>query len=256
MLPSAVRTVLGIAPEIEDLLALLASLSGRPTGSLRQELKEHLASRVFFLLLAELGAAPNFSAIRNRLQTRLRFSQETLDELSTQLADAQASVEAYFTLTGAGIGDLPYTMRRTITQRQRGRCAICGWPFYASTTPERTDADARPTLDHEVPLKLGGDQAPNLRITCGLCNRLKSSAIHIGVHGNVWIDDFVYGDSPSRSAFWTLVRDGRCTRASCEVGPSSGRLFVVRQRNLGPWVPDNCLTLCENHVEVRDALPY
>lgn len=53
------------------------------------------------------------------------------------------------------------------------RCEYCGRPLKVEGGPDDPDLW---TIDHKVPLKLGGDNSvENIAIACNLCNRAKAS---------------------------------------------------------------------------------
>ena len=59
-------------------------------------------------------------------------------------------------------------VKRLLYLNSNGKCAICGEPLLYDNI----------TLDHRVPLKMGGaDTVENLQISCLECNRLKGSLL-------------------------------------------------------------------------------
>lgn len=256
MIPKAVNELLRIYPGLEDLIALLCDLTDRPKQDTELEIKQHLASRVFFLLLGEIASAPNFVVLEERIRSRLQLPQHTLTELADVMATTVTSVDSAGIGRRSSLNDLPYPIRKAIFRRQGNRCAICGWDFSTREIESRSTASAQPTLDHKIPHRIGGDRDDNLWVVCGLCNSIKAENLHVGERGKVWIDNHVYMHRLQAVAFWTLMRDGRCKELNCGKEPSVSRLFVIRARNRGAWVLDSCTTRCEEHVIKDDAIVY
>jgi 5-methylcytosine-specific restriction endonuclease McrA len=247
-----VNEVLRRASSVEELLALLADLSGRSQDALREEVAAHLAGRVAFLLLGEVLGAANYSAIEARVGRR--FRDDDIASLATELAQTAAWIETSSVGRKVSIRDLPYPLRQRVLAGQGNRCAVCGWCFADDTPAWRVVEECKATLDHKTPFRLGGDCLENLWILCGLCNLLKESRTHVGEHGRVWINNHVYYEGQRPVAFWTLRRDLRCTE--CGRGPDSVRLRVRRRLESGAWVVDNCLTLCTQHPDVGGAFDF
>lgn len=251
---SLVKEILRRTSSLDDLIALLADLSGRPADVVRTELVEHLGTRVAFLLLGEALSAPNYSAIEARVERRFNGDTETVRELASELARTVACIEAADVSRKASLRDLPYPLRQRLFRHQRNRCGICGWCFADDTPKWRAPEECLATLDHRTPFRLGGDCLENLWILCGLCNLLKESRLHVGEHGRIWINNHVYYEGTRPVAFWTLQRDSGCTL--CGRGPDSSRLRVRRRHEAGAWVVDNCQTLCVEHDDAGGAIDY
>lgn len=251
-----VKELLRLQPELDDLIVVLADLTSRSTDEIRREIEEHVAWRTIFVLLGLLETAPNFDALEKRAMTLLgrRISDST--DLIGSLATTLLEIEAAQLVPRTSIRDLTHTRRQALLEAQGYRCAVCGWDF-SDPTPETTNGSHRdPTLDHKIPIRLGGDGRLNLWILCNLCNSIKREYVHVGETGPVWIDNHVYWGREKATAFWTMYRDRSCTEAECEDGPQRGRMRVVRRGDRGPWVLDNCLTKCSVHVRRNQSLPY
>jgi len=256
MLPEVVEALLRLYPRQEDLVSTLAVLTGQDSSVTERELQEHLAARIAFLLIGETAGAQSFPAIATRLAQRLNVDPTRAHGFAEVLARAVVFLDAAEAGTPSGLRDLPYPQRRAMLLRQGGRCGICGWKFGSTDPSQRLPSDTSPTLDHRVPHRLGGDHDANLWILCGLCNTIKQAAIHIGEHGRVWTNNYVYGINPKRVAFWVLRRDRRCTFSKCGLGPKEARLYIVKSWESGPWVVDNCVSVCSDHRHDHDALEY
>ena len=253
MLPEGVHQVLHAYPDLAGLVRLLGELSEQSDAALEQELKEHVAARVFFLLLGEVASAPNYDLLETRLDRKLRLPRHQLAPIAEAVARALASLHAGSPTRKASLRDLPYPTRRQLLSRQGQRCGICGW-LFSPPSATREPQHGSPTLDHRIPAKFGGERLENLWIACGLCNAIKGSTIHIGEHGRTWIGNHAYFDNRKVVAFWTLVRDRQCR--VCGRTPTTVRLFVARAHKQGPYTVDNCVTQCEEHVDARDAIEY
>lgn len=261
MLPEPAKCLLESSAGIADLVGLLSRLSGRSTDETVTELREHLASRIFFLLLSDIATASSYTTIERRVSSRLEGTTHDPKRVSTLLAETLGRIEASSVARRSSLGDLPYPTRRSLFDRQNNRCAVCGWSFSTFPLPShRSSTEAEATLDHIIPFRLGGDRRENLGVLCGLCNSIKNAAIHVGERGRVWIDNFIYGQTRvnyRRSvAFWTLARDKVCRWDSCNNGAFDGQLFAVRRDNTGGWVLDNCVTCCSLHLGEFEALDY
>lgn len=256
MIPKAIDELIRIYPDLKDLIALLGNLTDRPTQDTELEIKQHLAARVFFLLLGEVANAPNFVVLEERIRSRLQLPQHKLTDLTDVMATTVTSVDSASIGRRSSLNDLPHPIRKTLFRNQGNRCAICGWNFLIKNLESRTPVTAQPTLDHKIPHRIGGDRDDNLWILCGLCNSIKAENLHVGERGKVWIDNHIYMHRLQAVAFWTCMRDGQCKEPNCGKEPNTSRLFVVRRRNRGAWVLDNCETRCEEHVRKDNAIVY
>jgi 5-methylcytosine-specific restriction endonuclease McrA len=256
VLPAAVNEILDLKPQLGDLLELLSELTGRSVDENMREIQEHVAARVFFLLLGDISDAPNFEILSGRISRRLGIPASQITSLVEALVQALLNTGASEVGRRRSVRDLPYTSRRELYERQGHRCAVCGWDFRGVPGVDRTEAEAKATLDHVVSYRLGGDYMTNLSIVCGLCNSVKGASIHVGEHGRVWIGNHVYWASERTAAFWTFLRDRRCRRPTCARDASTARLYAVRWENRGPWTLDNLITSCEEHRRVADAVRY
>lgn len=256
MLPTAVNEVLRFRPRLSGLLELLSDLTGRDIVEGTREIEEHVAARIFFLLLGEIADAPNFDLVTTRVAQRLHVSASEVADLATSLVDALLNGNASEVGRRESISDLSYRKRGELFTRQGYRCAVCGWDFRVAPGAERTDTEAKATLDHIVSYRLGGDHMRNLWIICGLCNGIKGACLHVGEYGRVWIGNHVYWTSPRTTAFWTFLRDRRCRITSCARGPNVTRLYAVRQRRRGARTLDNLISHCDAHREEADAIHY
>jgi hypothetical protein len=255
LLPEAVRTIRQQSPKLDSLLALLASLTGQAVESLQDEVADHIAARIFFLLLEEARDSPGFDVLEERLAARLPTELRSRN-LSEAIAQASVNSGLPAAILSSGLRRLPYPIRERISRDQGNRCAVCGIAFQADVPAGRTASECEPSLDHAVPLKLGGDQAANLRITCTLCNSIKGASIHVGENGRVWIGNSVYVSYSRTVAFWTLARDKRCTAAGCTAGPGMVRLFAVRAGGRAAVTLDNCIARCERHLSGQHVIQY
>ncbi|WP_109485781.1 HNH endonuclease signature motif containing protein [Occallatibacter savannae] len=255
MLPAPIVTLLQLYPSIPDLLSILQRWSDRSADDAEQELKEHLASRIFFLLLSDIETAPNFTAACRRIESRLGLSANTAEQLTEELSIIASRLRTLSSVRASGLSDLPYTVRRKLLDRQAHRCVVCGWHFRNQALHNRQPQHASPTLDHIVPYRIGGDGLSNLRIICGLCNAVKGDRMHIGERGRVWSDNFIFLHNLKVVAFWAMVRDGRCEVGGCAATPEQTRLFVSRRLGKGQFVIDNCITRCELHASA-DVIDY
>ena len=107
MIPKAVNELLRIYPGLEDLIALLGDLTDRPTQDTELEIKQHLAARVFFLLLGEIANAPNFVVLEERIRSRLQLPQNKLTELTDIMATTVTSVDSAGIGRRSSLNDLP-----------------------------------------------------------------------------------------------------------------------------------------------------
>lgn len=74
-------------------------------------------------------------------------------------------------------------LRRSLFANQKGRCAYCGRGLSMEARNYRKANHA--TLDHLMPLALGGTTDPdNLILCCRLCNIFK---------GHSTLEDFIFG---------------------------------------------------------------
>lgn len=249
-----VTEVLRQAPSLDELVKLLAELSGRAQDDVRHELAEHLGARVAFLLLGDVMDAPNYTTLEARLAKRSLKSATNLAPLAGHLAQAAALVEAASITKKVSLRDLPYPIRQRLVGLQNNRCGICGWAFGDDVPPWRSQDECAATLDHRVPFRLGGERVENLWILCALCNSIKESRVHVGEHGRVWLNNHVYYLGERPVAFWTLSRERRC--CVCGAGPEATRLRVRRRNGSGAWVLDNCETICIGHAELGGAIDY
>jgi len=234
-----VNDVLTVFPDISSLLHGLAHVSGRNEADLEREVREHLATRLAFLLLGEVEGAANFPTIGRRIRQALPPNAE-LGDLVSSVAKFSCAVESSNDMRRTSWADLPYPIRTAMLIKQGRRCGVCGWDFVATAT-EGLDKRG-PTLDHKMPYRLGGDSLDNLWVLCALCNAIKESALHVGEHGRTWTNNFVYGGRRRSIAFWVMYRDKVCLR--CGVLPSTTQLFVYRRHDRGSWSHDNCVTSC------------
>ncbi|MCP9784950.1 HNH endonuclease [Cyanobium sp. N5-Cardenillas] len=228
------------------MIKLVAHLSCQEEQAVRNELLQHLGSRAFFLLLAEISHAPNFFAIQNRIANSLMRSNDEVNSIVTEVSRTHVSMSSASLGRRSSLRDLTPEQKRRLLQSQQNRCGHCGWNFN-SQEETRTKYQSQPTLDHKVPYRIGGDHDSNLWILCGLCNSMKKASIHIGESGSVWIDNAAYPAPRGLVAFWVLWRHRHCTATGCRKGPSDARLFVTRLNNAGPWVPGNCTVRCAEH---------
>jgi hypothetical protein len=254
MLGSATSELLRLHPTLDDLIRLLSDLGDRPADETVAEIRQHLALRVIFLLLSETEGAPNYQVLRKRIENRLQVAG------ATGLVDALASIRAHILAADiaprSGLEDLTHTLRQALLKKQGDRCAVCGWHFHEPNHPGRIDTLSGPTLDHRVPYRLGGDQTTNIWILCHLCNAIKHSRLHVGEHGPVWTNNYVYWSRQRAVAFWVMMRDRQCRWAACTTTAATSRLLVVRIGNRGAWVFDNCVTVCETHLADADGINY
>jgi hypothetical protein len=255
MLPTAAREVLRLTPDIDGLLRLLSQVTGRPNDELAAELRTHLAARIAFLLLGEVEDAPNYNVILKRLTARLRISSP-LEPLTDAIARTLLSLDAAADVRRMGLLELPYPARQHLFQRQGHRCAVCGWKFADMSARRGTLLEGSPTLDHRIPYRVGGEHLENLWILCGLCNSIKEATIHVGEHGRVWSNNYIYFPRVRAVAFWTFVREGVCRSHGCGAPPATARLYVERLRHRGAWILDNCTVRCELHVTPSESIDY
>jgi 5-methylcytosine-specific restriction endonuclease McrA len=256
MLPDFVRSILTERPDQDRLLELLAALSGRSVATYRSEILEHLAIRAGFLLLDEVSGASNYDIIADRVCSRFGGDRDALDPLISSLAAAISAIESSAEARRSGLRDIPYPIRRSILERQKERCGVCGWHFRDSDSPSRTASEKAQTLDHRVPYRIGGDSLSNLWVLCGLCNMAKEATLHVGEHGRVWSDNFLYERRTRLVAFWTFRRDGACQSEECNAGPTVSRLYAVRIRYRSATILDSMLTRCERHRSEASAIEY
>ncbi len=252
----AIDALQDLVPSDGELIELLSALSGVGEEQIAGELKTHLATRVCFLLMGELVDAPNFDVAQLRLAGRVGTDRTRIAHLTKALARCTRTMAASTVTRRLSLTDLPYPVRKDLQSRQNHRCAVCGLGFRNPVPAGRTPEECNPSLDHVVPHRLGGDSLDNLQILCSLCNGAKSATLHIGEHGRVWIDNFVYGDSPRLVAFWTLARRKTCAYRGCGIGALESRLFVARIGDRGPWVVDNCEVRCSEHHVGTTLLSY
>jgi 5-methylcytosine-specific restriction endonuclease McrA len=239
---------------LDELVDLLAELSGRTANALRLEMAEHLATRICFLLMGEAREFRNYSEMESKLSARFRVPVDQVEALAGELAKTMAWIAAADVCRKDGLRDLPYPIRRQLFTTQNNRCAICGWCFADVAPPWRHEKECEATLDHRVPFRLGGSRIENLWILCALCNALKGAHVHVGENGQVWSNNHVYYDGPRTVAFWTIRRDGKCR--SCDALPKTARLRVRRKHAAGAWVADNCETVCSAHENEGGALDF
>jgi hypothetical protein len=259
MLPDVATLLAKIYGSTETLTAEIARLSSRDLAVLKSEITNHLALRFAFLVAGELSGSGNYPQIRERLSKLLPDrTEQQIDTLSGEFAKLLITIDSSDAGQKLGLQGLPYPTRRRIYELQGHRCAVCGWGFRTANITEREDWECVPCLDHIVPHRVGGEQLKNLRITCTLCNTIKEATLHIGEQGRVWTNNYVFRPQSRAVAYWTLVRDQRCTTPDCGNAPSNAQLFVERISSRGLWVVDNCRTRCHKHLSVapQDTLPY
>lgn len=255
-LPSAVEEVLRLRPNLDGLVDLLGALTGRSAPDSLREIEEHVATRIFFLLLGEIADAPNYDVLAARVAQRLGMGAPTTRPLVEALVHTLLNTGAAEVGRRQSVNDLPYHVRRQFYQRQGHRCAICGWSFDLPPGSDRTDYEATPTLDHVIAYRLGGDGHGNLWIVCGLCNGTKAASIHVGEFGRVWIGNHVYWSSERTAAFCAFLRDRRCRVGECKRLARETRFFALRLQNRGQWTLDNMITSCQEHVRDYDVVHY
>lgn len=259
MLPNIAMVVGGLVGSIDDLIEEIGRLSGRSEDAVRAEVSTQLALRLSLLILGELEGSVNYSVVKQRIQSLFpKVSDTKLNSTVDSFAKALVLVESSEVGPKLRLQDISYPTRRKLFARQGNRCGICGWSFQQSNYTEREEWAGQPCLDHKVPNKIGGEKSENLWITCSLCNTLKEAALHIGEHGRIWSNNALFRKRGRSVAFWTLIRDGKCSQASCDVGPNKDQLFVERVSNRGAWVADNCRTRCISHLRfgMQGALLY
>jgi len=254
MLPAAAQEVLRLQPNIDGLLSLLAQITSRPVSELESELKTHLAARICFVLLGEVETATNYDVIVRRLAARLG-TPHAIEPLTDAVARTLIFLDSAGDGRRLGLADLPYPIRRELFMRQGYRCAVCGWKF-SGPAPVSGSKERAPTLDHRIPHRIGGEQIENLWILCALCNSIKEATIHVGEHGRIWSNNYVYSPRLRPVAFWTIMRERFCRESSCNAGPNGIRLYVERIHHRGAWVLDNCTVRCSLHVTPSESIDY
>lgn len=257
MLKRTVETLLQLHPTVDSLSAAIAGASGLKKDAIEDEVKEHLATRLAFLLLGEIASVSNYDAFEARIRRRLPATGQDVTVLVESLAALLSNTLAAESCRKPGIADLPYPVRKSMLRAQRHRCAVCGFSFLDDESDgNRSPQENAPTLDHRVPFRLGGDELANLWILCGRCNSTKEARVHVGESGRPWINNFVYSTSTRSLAFWTMWRDRQCTEVGCEGAPNTTRLYVQRRNERGEWFLDNLVTRCGIHSWPEERLAY
>src|SRR5262245_33440532 len=124
-----VAEVLREAPSLDQLLDLLQELSGRSAQELRQEITEHVAARVAFLLLGDALGTQNYLTLEARMRTRLAPHVAAYKAITKELAQTAAWIEAAHRDRKTSLRDLPYPVRQRLFKTQNNRCGVCGWSF-------------------------------------------------------------------------------------------------------------------------------
>lgn len=257
MFPQAARELMRVCGGLDGLLSHLALLAGRPKEDLLREIEEHVAARLFFLVVGELQDASNYDSIGSRLGHALPgIPPAELARLHEFFAATVVHIEAAQLGRRSSLADLPYYQRQKLFRAQAYRCAVCGWSFEHNRDSRRSDAEIQPVLDHRVPYRIGGDRAENLWILCGLCNAIKREYFHVGESGRIWIDNTVYPARERAIAFWTFWREPSCTHTLCTRSARDGRLYATRVRQGGAWTVDTCRTRCAVHAKGLDVIAY
>lgn len=89
-------------------------------------------------------------------------------------------------------------VRRLLYLNSGGRCELCGRKILLSEM----------TIDHEIPLSLGGlDEVENLKSTCVVCNKFKSNILPETFFGRV-TEIFIYQMEKKYKGkfYWKFVR--------------------------------------------------
>lgn len=256
MLPTAARLLIARWDSIEEALSEYSTLAGLAVVDAEREIMENIGLRIFFLLINELEGVANYAHAEDRIRRIIGDSPELSSQLARSLAAVRCRMDRAESAAKMSLDRLPYYVRQAMLQNQNCRCAICGWFFCDAESTERAVHDARPTLDHIVAFLIGGERPENLNVTCGLCNRLKSSYLHRSERGRVWVDNFVYGWDARVAACWAFLRDGGCTADNCGNTPFLARLYAVKRTPRGQAVLDNLRSFCEEHASGREHVPY
>lgn len=133
---------------------------------------------------------------------------------------------------------------QVIEERQYLRCRLCG------TTLDR---EARPHVDHIIPVSLGGkSEFSNYQILCQECNLGKKDLIGwiMGAPFLLAYDDRI----SAKLRYCVLTRfDASCSVSACDEDSSTARLEVVPlvpPQNGGRLIFDNLRTLCSVHSDL------
>jgi len=168
--------------------------------------------------------------------------------------------------------------RDLIASSSEARCWICGYRFSEAavdnflgkrasnpiTLPKLVDifsprgihkTDIRIDVEHIVPVSRGGQSDENLALSCGWCNRYKSSRTSIyDVTSKPYRVRFKLGADTCYelpNPFWTvriLATRRECQHHDgCTKNASNSQLFVAPANNLGSPNPTNLQVVCPDH---------
>ena len=147
--------------------------------------------------------------------------------------------------------------------QKRERCELCGYKFS-----DLQDV----TLDHIVPLSLGGsEKADNWQLTCSLCNKQKSEYWGIAdlsrsvsfrccqgdgsffkLPKTTVLDHLKRMNNPTR--YWVIERDNRkCSE--CDTPATATHLFIAPRNEGFLLTIDNLATYCFDCLKQK-KLPY
>lgn len=143
--------------------------------------------------------------------------------------------------------------------QKRGRCELCGYKFSSLQDV---------TLDHIVPLSLGGSEKPdNWQLTCSLCNNQKReywgvSDLSRSVSFRSCQGDGTFFDLPSSkildhlrlksnpTRYWVIERDNRkCSL--CDASATETQLFIAPLNKGFLLTIDNLATYCFDCLKLK-----
>src|SRR5215210_913072 len=108
MLSEVVAELLKLYPTLDRLLSVLAQVGERDAEHTRQEVARHIASRIGFVLLADIMNVDRHEQIERRVSKRLGAADEHLHVLVEKLSRTLLCVEGADVTRRLSLIDLPY----------------------------------------------------------------------------------------------------------------------------------------------------
>ena len=136
-----------------------------------------------------------------------------------------------------------------ITERQNGRCGLCGVDFNKSNYE---------TLDHIIPWRIIGDvpDGSNWQFLCADCNTGKNSVVSYlqlpesinWRYSNTLLDASSDVDLTRRLRYTVLCRDEKCQELGCANNALTSELFVTKISKTSLQLHDFYKTKCKMHL--------
>jgi hypothetical protein len=208
-----------------------------------------IALRRLLYMIPDFSPEASYNVRRRTAEAYLLQSGITFDESDLEwvleIGNALTANQEYLQKTGWG--ELHFSTRHELLEKQNWRCLVCGCTL--SLGPDQ-DLSRKPEIDHALPFRIGGNSLKNLRVLCHACNNIKSDDLASFSTSAVCLNNFLKENRLGylqRVTFWTFVRDNSaCQRDSCKRTSHVAQLFMEKKSALGRYVFDNCRTVCEH----------